>query len=161
LLREAQSLGVRIIFTDRSVPADLRVTQEPRSHEPLERLREILRVHGLKLDEVSSGTYVVVGEPRAAPPRLAEPLQEVLVTASRYTIDALADAPFALDSTQIDRQTGLFDDAVRSIRRFPGTAGQDFSSRFYVRGGTPDDNLLLLDGVPLYDPFHLPSLPIN
>jgi hypothetical protein len=161
LLREAQSVGVRIIFTDRAVPADLRVTQEPRSHEPLERLREILQVYGLKLDEVSSGTYVVIGEPRAAPLPAAESPQEVWVTASRYTIDALADAPFALDSAQIDRQTGLFDDAARSIRRFPGTAGQDLSSRIYVRGGTPDDNLLLLDGIPLYDPFHLPNLPIN
>ena len=37
-------------------------------------------------------------------------------------------------------QPALFNDATRSIRRFPGTAGQDLSSRTFVRGGTPDDN---------------------
>jgi hypothetical protein len=54
LLREAQSAGLKIIYTDRTVPAHLRVTEEPRSHEPLERLREVLRSQGLKLDEVAT-----------------------------------------------------------------------------------------------------------
>src|SRR6185295_5330617 len=73
---------------------------------------------------------------------------------------SFADA-FHMQSVDLQKQPANFNDATRSIRRFPGTAGQDFSSRTFVRGGTPDDNLILLDGVPLYEPFHLPGLPSN
>jgi len=31
----------------------------------------------------------------------------------------------------------------------------DFSSALYVRGSTPDQNLIMLDNVPVYNPYHL------
>jgi hypothetical protein len=89
-------------------------------------------------------------------------LAQVDVTASRYTIDSMsAGEPLQLVGAALERQPALFDDAARTIRQFPGTAGQDLSSRTFVRGGMPEDNLLLLDGVPLYQPWHLHSLPLN
>ena len=50
-------------------------------------------------------------------------------------------------------------DVFRTLRLLPGVvARNDFSSQLYVRGGSPDQNLVLLDGVTVYNPFHLLGL---
>ena len=47
-------------------------------------------------------------------------------------------------------------DVLKAITLLPGIKqGVDGSSGFYVRGGGPDQNLILLDGVPIYNPYHL------
>ncbi len=47
-------------------------------------------------------------------------------------------------------------DLLKAITMLPGIKqGVDGSSGFYVRGGGPDQNLILLDGVPIYNPYHL------
>jgi hypothetical protein len=47
-------------------------------------------------------------------------------------------------------------DPVRAIEFLPGVvAPTDFSASFNVRGGSADQNLILLDGFPLFNPFHL------
>jgi hypothetical protein len=47
-------------------------------------------------------------------------------------------------------------DLLKSITVLPGIKpGVDGSSGFYVRGGSIDQNLLLLDGVPIYNPYHM------
>lgn len=47
-------------------------------------------------------------------------------------------------------------DVFRALETLPSVAAMsDFSSAFYVRGGAPDQNLILLDGAPLFNPFHL------
>jgi hypothetical protein len=47
-------------------------------------------------------------------------------------------------------------DVLKAVTLLPGIKqGVDGSSGFYVRGGGPDQNLILLDGVPLYNPYHL------
>ncbi len=47
-------------------------------------------------------------------------------------------------------------DVLKAITLLPGIKqGVDGSSGFYVRGGGADQNLILLDGVPLYNPYHL------
>lgn len=47
-------------------------------------------------------------------------------------------------------------DLFRTLQLLPGVVSRsDFSSQLYVRGGSPDQNLILLDGVTVYNPFHL------
>ncbi|RYE00598.1 MAG: TonB-dependent receptor, partial [Sphingobacteriales bacterium] len=47
-------------------------------------------------------------------------------------------------------------DIMKSIQLLPGVqAGSEGSSGLYVRGGSPDQNLILLDGVPVYNAYHL------
>lgn len=47
-------------------------------------------------------------------------------------------------------------DAIKTIQLMPGIqSGTEGSSGIYVRGGGPDENLILLDGVPLYNIDHL------
>ena len=47
-------------------------------------------------------------------------------------------------------------DPLKSITLLPGVkSGGDASSGIYVRGGGPDQNLVLLDGITVYNPNHL------
>jgi hypothetical protein len=47
-------------------------------------------------------------------------------------------------------------DPLRAVEVLPGVVStSDFSASFHVRGGSQDQNLILLDGVPVYSPFHL------
>ena len=47
-------------------------------------------------------------------------------------------------------------DVMRAIDVLPGVVStSDFSSAFNVRGGSADQNLVLLDGFPIFNPFHL------
>jgi outer membrane cobalamin receptor len=46
-------------------------------------------------------------------------------------------------------------DLLRSIQLLPGiTSTSDVSAKFFVRGGASDQNLILLDGMKIHNPFH-------
>ena len=63
-----------------------------------------------------------------------------------------------LDLNQVRKLPALFGevDIIKNIQMLPGviTAGEGTSS-FYVRGGSADQNLILNDEAPIYDPSHL------
>ncbi len=51
------------------------------------------------------------------------------------------------------------EDIFRSISTLPGViARSDASAQFYVRGGTPDQNLIIVDDVPVFNPYRLKAL---
>lgn len=62
-----------------------------------------------------------------------------------------------IDAMDVDAVPALAEaDVLRTIQLLPSVqAASDFSSAPYVRGGSPDQNLVLLDGVPLFNPYHL------
>ncbi|HEV2735260.1 MAG TPA: TonB-dependent receptor, partial [Longimicrobiaceae bacterium] len=50
-------------------------------------------------------------------------------------------------------------DVFRALHTLPSvSAASDYSTALYVRGGAPDQTLILLDGAPLFNPFHLAGL---
>ena len=50
-------------------------------------------------------------------------------------------------------------DIIRIVQLLPGVeARNDFSTGLNVRGGESDQNLILIDGFPIYNPFHLGGL---
>ena len=50
-------------------------------------------------------------------------------------------------------------DIIRIVQLLPGVeARNDFSTGLNVRGGEADQNLILIDGYPIYNPFHLGGL---
>ncbi len=52
--------------------------------------------------------------------------------------------------------TVLEPDVFRALQLLPGIqAVSDFSSGLYIRGGSPDQTLILLDAAPLYNPSHV------
>ena len=50
-------------------------------------------------------------------------------------------------------------DVLRAVTLMPGmVVRSDFTAGYNVRGGESDQNLILLDGIPVYNPFHLGGL---
>ena len=51
---------------------------------------------------------------------------------------------------------GSIDNIFRTLDTLPGVASTgDFASRLAVRGGTPDQNLTIMDGVEIHNPYRL------
>lgn len=86
--------------------------------------------------------------------------QEVVVTAdSARTIDRLFSKPVSkieLTPLQLNRVPQVVEaDLLRTLQTLPGIVPiSDFSSAIYVRGGTPDQNLFMVDGTDVYNPEH-------
>ncbi len=78
---------------------------------------------------------------------------------SRFGSDAGLTARL-VTSTEMKRLPGLAEaDVLRAVEVLPGVVStSDFSSAFNVRGGSADQNLILLDGFPVFNPFHLGGL---
>lgn len=85
-------------------------------------------------------------------------LKEVVVT-SEETLDMLPSmSTVKLTVEQINNLPATMGetDIMKAIQLMPGiSAGAEGSANVHVRGGGPDQNLTLLDGVPLYNPSHL------
>lgn len=62
-----------------------------------------------------------------------------------------------LTSTQIKEMPQIAEpDLFRSFQMMPGVATlSDFSAGLYIRGGSPDQNLILLDQIDVYNPNHM------
>ena len=82
-------------------------------------------------------------------------LKEIIVTPGQFAI--MGKEPVVRQTlTREDLQTITFgEDIYRAISRLPGVSSNDFSARFTVRGGQNEEILVLLDGMELYEPFHL------
>lgn len=54
---------------------------------------------------------------------------------------------------------GVENDIIRAIHFLPGVQSfGDISAKYYVRGGSSDQNLILFNDVPVYSPFHAMGL---
>lgn len=64
-----------------------------------------------------------------------------------------------LNPREIMTLAGGGEDIFRGITTMPGViARSDASAQFYVRGGTPDQNLIIVDDVPVFNPYRLKAL---
>jgi outer membrane receptor protein involved in Fe transport len=83
-------------------------------------------------------------------------LRELVVTPSQYSLHSREAEPRQhLDRDQVQQLPHLSDDLFRVIHRLPGTAAGDFSATFGIRGGGRDEVMFILDGLQIYEPFHL------
>lgn len=61
-----------------------------------------------------------------------------------------------LKSEQVKKFAGMTKDALRTIQLMPGVSvNNETSAKLNVRGGTYDENLVLINGVEVYNPFHI------
>ena len=86
-------------------------------------------------------------------------LSEVEVTSERKdrNVTAMAMSVQTLDMITIKKIPALMGevDVIKSITLLPGVqSASEGSSGFSVRGGTTDQNLILLDGAPIYNASH-------
>ncbi len=87
-----------------------------------------------------------------------ETLHEVLVLASADKPDEQGELEAVVTSEKIDLLRSLKSDkdVVKSIQLLPGVqSGNEGFAGLYVRGGSIDQNLILLDDVPVYNATHL------
>jgi hypothetical protein len=84
------------------------------------------------------------------------PLAEMVVTPGFFGMltQSLA-VPATLTRQDIETIPQLAEDLYRAATRLPGVSSSDMSSAFHVRGGTNDELYSTLDGLVLYEPFHL------
>ncbi len=84
-------------------------------------------------------------------------LSQVVVYGSRQ-LNRNQMGVFTLSSTQLKKLPVLLGeiDPLKTMTLLPGIkSGGEASAGIYVRGGGPDQNLVLLDGIPVYNPNHL------
>lgn len=96
-------------------------------------------------------SMVVVMQPRESL------LQNVTISASR-NIMRNQMSTHTLDMAQIQKLPVVLGevDPLKIVTLLPGVKSSGESSAgIYVRGGGPDQNLVLLDGIPVYNPNHL------
>lgn len=85
-------------------------------------------------------------------------LGEVVVTAEVPEAEQSQMSSIDISMKQVKKMPAIFGevDLLRAIQLLPGVqSGGEGSVGFYVRGGGPDQNLILLDGVPVYNVSHL------
>jgi len=84
--------------------------------------------------------------------------EEVTVTAERTRFKEKVEISRTNLSFREIKSTPAFieSDLFRSLQLLPGVLAQnDFSAALIVRGGSPDENLILLDGTEVYNPYHI------
>ncbi|MEX1241376.1 MAG: TonB-dependent receptor plug domain-containing protein [Cyclobacteriaceae bacterium] len=89
-------------------------------------------------------------------------LREVTVNANRYSSEDIVQSTRTGTTTltQLDINgipvLGGEADLIKTLQLLPGTVrGVEGSSDLFVRGGAADQNLVLLDGAPIYNTSHL------
>jgi hypothetical protein len=165
-LRELATSGhFQLVYTSELVPAGATIAHEPGAGPPLEVVLQILAPLGLELRRIDRQTYAIVRPgtavttPVVPPPADAsarEPLNEVIVSASRYTL--AADAPDLhafMAQGDVEALPRLAEDPLKAVHRLPGAASNGLQGIAQIRGGAADETLVLFDGLPLYEPFHL------
>jgi len=167
VLQELQGPGLTLIYNDVLVPADLRVLAEPATRSGIPLLNEILAPHGLTTQAMGSDTWAIVAVPGGkaavadtrgaeAPRRPPTALEEIVVTASQYNLaTATPGVTTFLTQQELRSLPKMADEPLRAVHRLPGAASNGLSGLAHIRGGEENETQILLDGMPLQEPFHL------
>ncbi len=164
VLQELRGRGVSFIYSTAVIPSDLKVTSEPSQTSALRLAAEVLAQHGLELLRVAPGSYAVVRNHRGAAPVVQstpaavpeQSIDEIVVSTSRYALTTEIAATHNLIAQQdLSMLPQLGEETLRAIHRLPGAASNGLSGLAAIRGGEPNETLILLDGMQLFEPFHL------
>ncbi len=167
-LRDLESRGLHLIYSSEVIQPELVVRVEPDASTPRAVLDLLLREHSLHAVDGPKGTLVIVRDSGSSPAhRDAEPVSaalpmtvdQIVVTPSHFGI--LGKQPEQrqfLSREDVQTIPHFSDDIYRAINRIPGAATNDVSANFNIRGGASDEVEVLLDGVQIYEPFHLKDL---
>ena len=82
-------------------------------------------------------------------------LQEVSVYAATTTENKEVSS-MSIQSEEIVQISSIANDVFRSIQSLPGVSvNNELDAKFNVRGGNYDENLVLVNGTQVYEPFHV------
>ncbi len=86
----------------------------------------------------------------------AQVKEEVTVSGAAGQAAQAAPATIELSPLQVRTVAGAGENIFKVLQTLPGVnATSDFDSRISVRGGGPDQNLTIMDGVEIHDPYRL------
>jgi hypothetical protein len=153
--------GLNLIYSSDLVRPEMAVKEEPRGKDGRALLDQILAPHGLQTRPGPGGVLVVVKRP----PGPKAPAADAL----RLGFSDRADVPGTLDAARPENAgtlllrtgdvldtPGALDNVFRALQVLPGVTGAGlFETRIAVRGGAPDQNLTVMDGVEIHNPFRL------
>ena len=132
-------------FYSFTVPAtdSLQVSYSYVGYEVAEKTLEINK--NLRFDvELTSNT--LLEEVKVVAPSEEDAMRQVQMSVHKIPMQTINTAPVL----------GGESDILKTIQLLPGVKfGNEGSAGLYVRGGSPDQNLILLDGVPVYNVSHL------
>jgi hypothetical protein len=88
-------------------------------------------------------------------------LQEVAVYANNNSSgNNFEVSSLSLQSEKIEKTTSVMPDVLRSLQSLPGiSTNNEFSAEFNVRGGNKDENLIMVNGSEVYEPYHMKEAP--
>lgn len=165
VIAELQQRGLTVVYSTDLVKRSMRVVAEPLATSDRALLEEILAPYQLAVKEQSGGVLSIVRARNKDAADLVQPfpigstpvtLGSIVVTASNYSV--LGNSPERRDfltRDELNRTAHLGDDLFRALSQLPGAAATDYSAAFGVRGGLPQETLVLLDGLEIAAPFHI------
>lgn len=161
LLQRFQQAGYAIIYSTALVDESDIVDWDGRLASAS--LLAILEKQNLALVKVGIRRYAIREPPPESerssidmPPIELEPIEQVIVTASRYQLQGEGvTSSYVMGADEINDIPSFGGDTLRIVHRLPGAASIGVTSKPNVRGGNDDELLVLFDGVELVEPFHL------
>ena len=178
-LAELQRRGLKIIYSSQVVRPEMRVQATPRVTSLRRMLDELLSPHGLIAQDGPAHTVLVVKNPRARLQKSSTPRNKPAlpsgapVAAVSDSVDtprfeeaidvidtepraATGPPPLAVRPSEVRALAGGFENIFRTLQALPGIAATDeLGSRIAVRGGSPDQNLTVMDGIEIHNPYRL------
>ncbi|MCZ6775777.1 MAG: TonB-dependent receptor [Ignavibacteria bacterium] len=87
----------------------------------------------------------------------AIPLEEVQVTADRMKPqDDIRSSVLAVTPFRAKTLAGVGEDVLRTLEALPGVLSpNDFTSQLVIRGSGPDQNLIVMDDIEIFNPYRL------
>ena len=83
-------------------------------------------------------------------------LEELVVAPGHFSIMGTAPSTHAaMSRMEIESVPQFGEDIFRAVNRLPGLSSSDYAAHFSIRGGRYDETLILLDGLEIYEPYHL------
>jgi hypothetical protein len=89
--------------------------------------------------------------------RTTVPLPAIVVAPGTFSLleDVAPDPRRSLTREEIQTMPQVGEDIFRAMKRLPGIASSDISTKLNVRGGSDAEVLVRLDGLELYEPYHM------
>ena len=88
--------------------------------------------------------------------RIVTLLEDITVTPGAFSfMESGSGTRQTMSREDIESVPQLGEDIFRAVNRLPGLSSGDYSAHFSIRGGRHDETLILLDGLELYEPYHL------